>query len=63
MARIRGHCRGVRRRRRREAGQATTEFVLLVSLVSIPVYLAVRAMMQVVLHDFIVALITRFTQG
>lgn len=51
------------RRKRRQKGQATTEFVLLVSLVSIPVYIAVRAMMRVVLHDFIVTLINRFTQG
>jgi len=52
-----------RARRRRQSGQATTEFVLLVSLVSIPLFLALKAMMQVVLHDFIMSLIARFTQG
>lgn len=48
---------------RSESGQATTEFVLLVALVAIPIWLAVRALMQVVVRDFIVALIERFTQG
>lgn len=48
---------------RPQSGQATTEFVLLVALVAIPVWLAVRALMQVVVRDFIVALIERFTQG
>ncbi len=52
-----------RRLNGRQSGQATTEFVLLVSLVSIPIYLALRALMQVVLRDFIVTLIKRFTQG
>lgn len=46
-----------------QIGQATTEFVLLVALVAIPIWLAVRALMQVVVRDFIVALIERFTQG
>jgi hypothetical protein len=48
---------------RLQSGQATTDFVLLVALVAIPVWLAVRALMQVVVRDFIVALIERFTQG
>jgi hypothetical protein len=47
----------------RQAGQATTEFVLLVSLVSIPLFLALKKLMQVVLHDFITTLIAGFTQG
>ncbi len=47
----------------RSPGQATTEFVLLVSLVSIPLYLALRLLMQTVLRDFITALIDHFTQG
>lgn len=51
------------RQRSRARGQATTEFVLLVSLISIPLYLAVRAVMQTVLKDFITTLINRFTQG
>lgn len=61
----RGAIRGMRRapRPRRTSGQATTEFVLLVSLVSIPLYIAVRILMQVVLRDFITSLISRFTQG
>ena len=52
-----------RRAARRMSGQATTEFVLLVSLISIPIYVAVRKLMQVVLRDFITTLIERFTQG
>ena len=47
----------------RSRGQATTEFVLLVALVAVPLWLAVRALLQVVLRDFIVTLIERFTQG
>jgi hypothetical protein len=46
-----------------EAGQATTEFVLLVALVAIPIWLLLRLLMQVVLRDFLVTLIARFTQG
>jgi heme/copper-type cytochrome/quinol oxidase subunit 4 len=49
--------------RRRQTGQATTEFVLLVALIAVPVWMAVRALMQVVLRDFIITLIARFTQG
>lgn len=49
--------------RSRQSGQATTEFVLLVALVAVPVWVLIRALMQVVLRDFIVTLINRFTQG
>lgn len=44
-------------------GQATTEFVLLIALVSVPVWVAVRLLMQAVLRDFMTALIERFTRG
>jgi len=44
-------------------GQATTEFVLLIALVSVPVWVAVRMLMQAVLRDFMTALIERFTRG
>jgi hypothetical protein len=61
----------VRRRRpaptqpavQRDKGQATTEFVLLVALVSVPIWLAVRLLMQAVLRDFMTALVERFTRG
>lgn len=58
-----GSLRPHTRLRPRQRGQATTEFVLLVSLVSIPIYLALRWLMQVVLRDYITSLIERFTQG
>jgi len=48
---------------RRQYGQATTEFVLLVALVSVPLWVALTKLMNVVLRDFIVTLISRFTQG
>lgn len=47
----------------RQAGQATTEFVLLVSLIAVPIWILLRGLMQLVLRDFIVNLVTRFTQG
>jgi Flp pilus assembly pilin Flp len=50
-------------RRSGQSGQATTEFVLLVALVAVPMWVLIRALMQVVLKDFIVTLISRFTQG
>jgi hypothetical protein len=47
----------------RDKGQATTEFVLLVALVSVPIWVAVRLLMQAVLRDFMTALVERFTRG
>lgn len=51
------------RRVRAQAGQSTTEFVLLVSLVAVPLWLLLRELLRVVFRDFVLALITRFTQG
>lgn len=48
---------------RPQSGQATTEFVLLIALVSVPIWIAVRLLMQAVLRDFMTALIERFTRG
>lgn len=53
----------MKKRAGRQSGQATTEFVLLVSLVSIPIWVLLRLLMEAVLRDFMTALIERFTRG
>ena len=46
-----------------ERGQAATEYVLVIGLISIPLYLAFKLVFEIFLHDFIAAVITNFTRG
>jgi Flp pilus assembly pilin Flp len=46
-----------------EKGQAATEYVLVIGLISIPLYLAFEILFKKFLHDFIAAVITNFTRG
>jgi Flp pilus assembly pilin Flp len=46
-----------------EHGQAATEYVLVIGLISIPIYVAFQYLFKKFLHDFIAAVITTFTRG
>lgn len=46
-----------------EGGQAATEYVLVIGLISIPLYVAFQYLFKKFLHDFIAAVITTFTRG
>lgn len=46
-----------------ERGQAATEYILVIGLISIPLYLAFKYLFERFLHDFIAAVITNFTRG
>lgn len=46
-----------------ESGQSTTEYVLIIGLISIPIWLAFNVVLKEFLHDFIAALIGSFTRG
>jgi Flp pilus assembly pilin Flp len=46
-----------------ESGQSTTEYILIIGLISIPIYLAFNVVLKDFLHDFIAALIGSFTRG
>jgi Flp pilus assembly pilin Flp len=46
-----------------ERGQAATEYVLVIGLISIPIYVAFQYLFKKFLHDFIAAVITTFTRG
>jgi Flp pilus assembly pilin Flp len=48
---------------RDERGQAATEYILLIGLISIPIYLAFKLAFEIFLKDFIAAVIGSFTRG
>ena len=46
-----------------EAGQSTTEFILLVSLISVPIYFGARGFMDIFLRRFVTAIVESLTKG
>ena len=46
-----------------ETGQSTTEFILLVSLISVPIYFGARGFMDIFLRRFITAIVESLTKG
>lgn len=48
---------------RDESGQAMTEYILIIGLISIPIYAAFKIVFQQFLHDFIAQMIGTFTRG
>ncbi len=46
-----------------ERGQAASEYVLVIGLISIPLFIAFQALFKKFIHDFIAAVITNFTRG
>lgn len=48
---------------RDERGQAATEYILLVGLISIPIFVAFKVAFEMFLRDFIAAVIGSFTRG
>jgi Flp pilus assembly pilin Flp len=44
-------------------GQAATEYILVIGLISIPLYVAMKAVFDMFLKDFISAVIGSFTRG
>lgn len=48
---------------RDESGQAATEYILIVAMISIPIYIAFKKLFEVLLKEFISALIKSFTRG
>lgn len=46
-----------------ERGQAASEYVLVIGLISIPIFVAFQIVFKKFLHDFIAAVITNFTRG
>lgn len=48
---------------RDERGQAATEYILVIGLISIPLYIAFKMAFDMFLRDFIAAVIGSFTRG
>lgn len=48
---------------RDESGQSTTEYILIIAMISIPIYVAFKKLFEILLRDFIAALIESFTRG
>jgi Flp pilus assembly pilin Flp len=46
-----------------ERGQAASEYVLVIGIISIPLFVAFEYLFKKFLHDFIAAVITSFTRG
>lgn len=46
-----------------ESGQAATEYILIIGLISIPIYAAFELVFKQFLEDFIAAIIGSFTRG
>ena len=53
----------LRRYLRDERGQAATEYILVIGLISVPLYVAFKVAFELFLEDFIAALIGSFTRG
>jgi Flp pilus assembly pilin Flp len=48
---------------RNDEGQAATEYILIVGLISLPIYLAVKLLFEFFVERFITAVVTSFTRG
>lgn len=48
---------------RDERGQAATEYILIVGLVSLPIYVFFKKAFKLFLHDFITSVVGSFTRG
>ena len=48
---------------RNQRGQAATEYILVIGLISLPIYLAFKVAMEMFLRDFIAAIIGSFARG
>ena len=46
-----------------ESGQSTTEYILIIAMISIPIYAALKKMMEKLIGGFVKALIQAFTKG
>ncbi len=46
-----------------DSGQSTTEYILIIAMISIPIYVAFKKLFEVLLREFISALIKSFTRG
>ena len=46
-----------------DSGQAATEYILVIGLISIPIYVAFEVVFRKFLEDFIAAVIGSFTRG
>ena len=55
--------RNIRSFLRDERGQAATEYILVIGLISLPIYAAFKIVFEKFLHDFIAAIINNFTRG
>ncbi len=58
-----GLVRTLRQYLRDESGQAATEYILVIGLISLPIYVAFKVVFDMFLHDFITAIIGSFTRG
>lgn len=48
---------------RDESAQAATEYILVIGLISIPIFVIFEAVFKQFLHDFIASVINTFTRG
>jgi Flp pilus assembly pilin Flp len=48
---------------RDESGQAATEYVLVIGLISIPIFVAFETLIKKFLQEFIASVINTFTRG
>ncbi len=48
---------------RDDRGQSTTEFILLVSLISVPLFILIDRFMRVFLEKYISGIVNKFTSG
>ncbi len=46
-----------------DRGQSTTEFILLVSLISVPLFILIDRFMRVFLEEYISGIVNKFTSG
>ena len=46
-----------------ESGQSTTEYVLIIAMITIPIYAALKEMMKKLIGNFMATLIQKFTIG
>ena len=46
-----------------ESGQSTTEYILIIAMISIPIYAALKTLTEKLIGGFVKALIQAFTRG